>query len=316
MNSIDANHRRSRENGSLVPFAFNYKLSRWIPIFIGMTAILTSINTFALETPHMGKLDKRVRHINYQPNQVVKLVGHYGFATDIAFAQGERIKQIAMGDSDAWSVTTVDNHIFIKPKAKNAVTNMTVLTAYSRSNQRVYNFELSAHWSQHGAHPVPNDMMFAIDFRYPAEQQRAEYKQLKRQLLKQQLSSSQPPQVINQAYFYKGDDSIAPIKAFDDGRFTYLTFNRKQDLPVVYTINSENSNSDNSESLVNSNVNPHFPDTIVIERVVRQLVLRQGNSVACVFNQNFAKEQPAKYQTSNIPHVVRHLIKQGGNNHE
>ena len=59
MNSIDLNHRRSRENGSLVPFAFNYKLSRWIPIFIGITALLTSINALALETPHMGKLDKR-----------------------------------------------------------------------------------------------------------------------------------------------------------------------------------------------------------------------------------------------------------------
>ena len=289
-------------------FAFKYSS---LCIFIGTMALLISINALALETPHMGKLDKRVRHINYQHDQVVKLVGHYGFATDIAFAQGEHIKQIAMGDSDAWSVTTVDNHIFIKPKAKNAVTNMTVLTAYTQGKQRVYNFELSAHWSQHGTHPIPNDMMFAIDFRYPAERQRAEYKQQQRQLLKQQLNSSQPPQVVNQAYFYKGDDSIAPIKAFDDGRFTYLTFNRKQDLPAVYIINI-----DNSESLVNSNVNPHFPDTIVIERVVRQLVLRQGNSVACVFNQNFDKEKPAQYQTSNIPHVVRHLIKQGGNNHE
>ena len=279
-------------------------------IFIGTMALLTSINALALETPHMGNLDKRVRHINYQPDQVVKLVGHYGFATDIAFAQGERIKQIAMGDSDAWSVTTVDNHIFIKPKAKNAVTNMTVLTAYSQNNQRVYNFELSAHWSQHDAHPFPNDMMFAIDFRYPEQQRQRERNQQRHQELLANLNIEQPPKVVNQAYFYKGDDNIAPIKAFDDGRFTYLTFNRKQDLPAVYIINS-----DNSESLVNSNVNPHFPDTIIIERVVRQLVLRQGNSVACVFNQNFAKEQPAKYQTSNIPHVVRHLIKQGGKNH-
>ncbi|WP_338049530.1 TrbG/VirB9 family P-type conjugative transfer protein [Parashewanella hymeniacidonis] len=252
------------------------------------------------------------RHINYQTEQVVKLVGHYGFATDIAFAQGETIKQIAMGDSDAWSVTTVDNHIFIKPKAKNAVTNMTVLTAYIQGRQRVYNFELSAHWSQHGAHPIPNDMMFAVDFRYPAQQEQIEFKQQQQQLLKQQLSSNQAPKVINQAYFYKGDDSIAPIKAFDDGRFTYLTFNRKQDLPAVYIVNSTISTADNSESLVNSNVNPHYPDTIVIERVVRQLVLRQGNRVACVFNQNFAKEKPADYQTSNIPHVVRHLIQQGG----
>ena len=252
---------------------------------------------FALETPHMGKLDKRVRHINYQAEQVVKLVGHYGFATDIAFAQGETIKQIAMGDSDAWSVTPVANHIFIKPKSNKAITNMTVLT-----NQRVYSFELSAHWSQHGAHPYPNDMMFAIDFRYPSEQQQINLKKQRQQQLKQQLNAIQPPQVRNQNYFYKGDDSIKPIHAFDDGRFTYLTFNRKQDLPAVYIINA-----DNSESLVNSNVNPNYPDTIIIQRVIKQLVLRQGNTVVCLFNQSFNNEAPASYQTSNIAHVTRKL---------
>lgn len=289
--------RRSRENGSLETFPYVRVKRHWLPIFMGMTALTFCPFTFALETPHMGKLDKRVRHINYQAEQVVKLVGHYGFATDIAFAQGETIKQIAMGDSDAWSVTPVANHIFIKPKASKAITNMTVLT-----NQRVYSFELSAHWSQHGAHPSPNDMMFAIDFRYPAQQQQTSLKEQKRQQLKQQLTANQPPQVRNQNYFYKGDDSIKPIHAFDDGRFTYLTFNRKQDLPAVYIINS-----DNSESLVNSNVNPNYPDTLIIQRVVRQLVLRQGNTVVCLFNQSFDNEAPASYKTSNIAHVTRML---------
>ena len=289
--------RRSRENGSLATFSFFKDIRHWIPIFMGMTTLILSPFTFALETPHMGKLDKRVRHINYQAEQVVKLVGHYGFVTDIAFDQGETITQIAVGDSDAWSVTPVANHIFIKPKSNKAITNMTVLTS-----QRVYSFELSAHWLQHGAHPYPNDMMFAIDFRYPAEQQQTDLKKQRQQQLKQQLNATQPPQVRNQNYFYKGDDSIKPINAFDDGRFTYLTFNRKQDLPAVYIINS-----DNSESLVNSNINPNYPDTIIIQRVIRQLVLRQGNAVVCLFNQSFDNEAPANYQTSNIAHVTRKL---------
>ncbi len=278
-----------------------------MPIFIGMKMLFISLNVNALETPHTGNLDKRIRHINYQAEQVVKLVGHYGFATDIAFAQGESIKQIAMGDRDAWSVTPVANHIFIKPKAQQAITNMTVLTTLNKRS-RVYNFELSAHWSQHGAHPYPNDMMFAIDFRYPADQQRINIKEQRQQQLKQQLNAVQSPQIRNQNYSYKGDDSIKPIHAFDDGRFTYLTFNRKQDLPAVYIINS-----DNSESLVNSNVNPNYPDTVIIQRVVKQLVLRQGNAVVCLFNQNFDKEVSANYQTSNIPNVSRKLK---GEHHE
>ncbi|MBM7070731.1 P-type conjugative transfer protein VirB9 [Shewanella sp. 202IG2-18] len=267
--------------------------SRWISVFSGMTFIFVSTFCFALETPHYGKLDKRVRHINYQAEQVVKLVGHYGFATDIAFAQGETIKQIAVGDSEAWSVTPVANHIFIKPKAEKAITNMTVLTS-----QRIYNFELSAHWSQHGAHPHPNDMMFAIDFRYPALAQ--QHKQQAK--LKHQLNSESVPQVVNQNYFYKGNRNIVPIQAFDDGRFSYLTFNRKQDLPAIYIINA-----DNSESLVNTHVDPNYPDTVIVERVVRQIVLRQGNTLACVFNQSFQQQEPAQYQTSNIPHVNRKI---------
>ncbi len=129
---------------------------------IWIALLLISQSALALETPHAGHLDRRVRHINYNQQQVVKLVGHYGFSTDIAFAKGEAIKQIAMGDADAWAVTPVDNHIFIKPKAEIAMTNMTVLT-----DKHVYNFELSAHWSRNGAHPHPNDMMFAVQFQYP-----------------------------------------------------------------------------------------------------------------------------------------------------
>ena len=280
--------------------------SRWLPIVIGMTMMLTSVYVKALETPHTGQLDQRIRHINYRIEQVVKLVGHYGFATDIAFAQGETIKQIALGDSEAWSVTPVANHIFIKPKAKQAITNMTVLTSLNRKS-RIYNFELSAHWSQHGAHPKPNDMMFAIDFRYPVAQQHQSVAKQRKQILKQQLNSKQAPKVVNQNYFYKGDDNIAPISAFDDGRFTYLKFNRKQDLPAIYIINS-----DNSESLVNTNVNPNYPDTVIVQRIVRQLVLRQGRTVLCLFNQSFNYEHAAPYQTSNIVKVVRN-VKGGAN---
>ncbi len=271
----------------------------WLSAFTGMTLLLACLNAVALETPHSGELDKRVRHINYQAEQVVKLVGHYGFATDVAFAQKESIKQIAMGDSEAWSVTPVANHVFIKPKAQKAITNMTVLTT-SNTGKRVYHFELSAHWSQHGSHPSPNDMMFTIDFRYPAALHEANMTKQHQQALDRQLNSSQLPQVHNRNYLYKGDDNIIPLRAFDDGRFTYLTFDRKQDLPAIYIVNS-----DNSESLVNSNVNPHYPDTVIIQRIVKQLVLRHGNTVLCLFNQNFKAETPAKYQTSNISNVIR-----------
>ncbi|WP_165904994.1 P-type conjugative transfer protein VirB9 [Parashewanella curva] len=270
--------------------------------FAGMTLSLLSSVTQALETPHIGHFDRRVRHINFNPQQVVKLVGHYGFATDIAFANGETIKQIAMGDSAAWSVTPVDNHIFIKPKAQLAITNMTVLT-----NRHVYQFELNASLLKNTNQATSRNMMFAVDFIYPDDLKTQLHQHNQQQLLEDQLSLHTSPQVNSQNYFYKGDKSLLPVTVFDDGRFTYLKFNPKQDLPAVYTVNS-----DNSESLVNSHINPDFPNTIVIRRVVRRLVLRQGQLVLCLFNQSFDAEKPASYQKTQIPQVKRIAKRRGG----
>ncbi|RLV58323.1 P-type conjugative transfer protein VirB9 [Parashewanella curva] len=294
--------RRTCEGRCLVPLKLNKSKSLWMPAFAGMTLLIFCSTSFALETPHIGHFDRRVRHINFNPQQVVKLVGHYGFATDIAFARGEAIKQIAMGDSAAWSVTPVDNHIFIKPKAQQAITNMTVLT-----NRHVYQFELNASQLKNSNQATSRNMMFAVDFIYPDDLKTQLHQHNQQQLLDDQLNRHTSPQVNNQNYFYKGDKAILPVSTFDDGRFTYLKFDPKQDLPAVYTVNS-----DNSESLINSHINPDFPNTIVIRRVVRRLVLRQGQLVLCLFNQSFDAEQPASYQKTQIPQVKRIAKRRGG----
>ncbi|WP_165905067.1 P-type conjugative transfer protein VirB9 [Parashewanella curva] len=278
-----------------MPLRLNIGKSRWMPVFTGMTLMLTSFTSLALETPHIGHFDRRVRHINFNSQQVVKLVGHYGFATDIAFAKGESIKQIAMGDSAAWSVTPVDNHIFIKPKAQQAITNMTVLT-----NRHVYQFELNASQLKNSNQATSRNMMFAVDFVYPNDLKTQLHQHNQQQLLDDQLSLHTTPQINNQNYFYKGNKALLPTTVFDDGRFTYLKFSQKQDLPAVYIVNN-----DNSESLVNSHINPDFPNTIVIRRVVRRLALRQGQLVLCLFNQSFDAENPASYQKTQIPQVKR-----------
>ncbi|RLV59177.1 P-type conjugative transfer protein VirB9 [Parashewanella curva] len=287
--------RRTCEGRCLVPLRLNIGKSRWMPVFTGMTLMLTSFTSLALETPHIGHFDRRVRHINFNSQQVVKLVGHYGFATDIAFAKGESIKQIAMGDSAAWSVTPVDNHIFIKPKAQQAITNMTVLT-----NRHVYQFELNASQLKNSNQATSRNMMFAVDFVYPNDLKTQLHQHNQQQLLDDQLSLHTTPQINNQNYFYKGNKALLPTTVFDDGRFTYLKFSQKQDLPAVYIVNN-----DNSESLVNSHINPDFPNTIVIRRVVRRLALRQGQLVLCLFNQSFDAENPASYQKTQIPQVKR-----------
>ncbi len=115
MNLLFNYSRHSREGGSLAVLFSLFVKNHWVLAFTSTTIILFLLlcctQVFALETPHSGHLDRRVKHIDYNQQQVVKLVGHYGFSTDIAFAVNEAIKQIAMGDADAWAVTPVDNHI-------------------------------------------------------------------------------------------------------------------------------------------------------------------------------------------------------------
>ncbi|MDG4868613.1 P-type conjugative transfer protein VirB9 (plasmid) [Guyparkeria sp. 1SP6A2] len=248
---------------------------------------------FALETPAAGEYDDRVKYVDYNPAEVVKLVGHYGYSTHIQFARGEAVQQIAMGDKLAWEVAPVDNHIFIKPRDKEATTNMTVLTS-----RRAYNFELNAHWSQMGAHS--NDMYFQVSFNYPEEEAARERAEEARNEVERRMDSGSNLVARNWNYWAKGSESVTPNRAVDDGRFTYLTFAANRSMPAVYIIND-----DGSESLVNTHIDPDRPGVIVVEKIARQLVLRKGQSVACLFNESYDPDGIANHTGTTIEGVKR-----------
>lgn len=258
-------------------------------------ALVLGGNAHALEIPRGGPLDARVKFIDYRAEEVVQLVGHYGFSTHIQFSPSESVQQIAMGDKEAWEVAPVDNHIFIKPKGDEATTNMTVVTS-----RRVYNFELSAHWSQSGAHPHPNDMFFQINFRYPEEIAARAAREAEAQRLQERLNQTDEPAAANWNYWAKGSQEVTPSKAFDNGRFTFLTFANNSEMPAIYMVNP-----DGTESLVNTHIDPENPDTIVVHKVGRQLVMRKGNSVACIFNESYDPEGVTNTTGTTIPGVER-----------
>lgn len=140
-----------------------------------------SSTAFALEVPRGGAYDKRVKFISYNHEQVVKLIGHYGYSTDIQFAPGENVTNIAMGDPDAWEVAPVENHIFIKPTGEQATTNMTVLT-----DRRVYTFDLSATGKKTG------DMYFQVNFRYPQDEAARRVAEEDARRLKERMNEKAP----------------------------------------------------------------------------------------------------------------------------
>jgi type IV secretion system protein VirB9 len=253
---------------------------------------------FALEVPKGGPCDQRVKFIDYNAAEVVKLVGHYGFSTHIQFGPGELVEQIAMGDKKAWEVAPVENHIFIKPVADKATTNMTVVTT-----RRVYNFELSAHWSRNGAHPHPNDMFFQVNFRYPKDAAAKALAVAEARDLKERMKKDGEPVPANWNYWARGSEEVTPNRAFDDARFTYFKFSNNREMPAVYVVNP-----DGSESLVNTHIDRERLDTIVVHKVARQMVVRKGAAVACIFNKAYDPDgigNPAGTTVRGVERVVK-----------
>lgn len=226
-------------------------------------------SAFSLETPKRGKFDSRVRSIPYNESQVTLINGHFGFTTHIQFGEDEAVTDVAMGDPTAWACEVRKNHIFLKPSGENADTNMSVLT-----NQRVYVFDLKAYKSN-----AKVDKFYLITFEYP-EQERLKAEALAREkALKDKLAEGSKVIPDNWNYWKIGHESIAPVEAFDDKTFTYLTFPNNRDFPAVYK-----ENLDGTEALLNSHVEGN---TVIIHGIVQKIVLRKGNLAAAVVNASF-----------------------------
>ncbi len=246
----------------------------------------------ALEIPKGGPHDERIKFVDYNPAEVVGITAHYGFSTHVEFAPGENILKIGMGDVKAWELGKLGNHLFMKPKGKKAGTNMTVLT-----DKRVYNFELNAHKSLGGAHPEPNDMVFQLKFRYPDEAAAHAEKVAQSKALQEKLAQQTTSLPENWNYWVKGSEVLAPNKAYDDRRFTYLTFANNKEMPAIYV-----ENPDGTESLVNTHVEG---DVIAVHKIAQKLVLRKGQLVAAVYNRAYDPNGISNPSGTTVPGVKR-----------
>ena len=98
-----------------------------------MILLLLILPSLALaeRAPEPGAADARVRHVVYNPRDVVNVLGHYGYQTLVQFADYEQIENISIGDSLAWQVVPNErgNLLFLKPIERDAETNLTVVTS-------------------------------------------------------------------------------------------------------------------------------------------------------------------------------------------
>jgi len=229
--------------------------------------LLFSFGANASQLPRFLGNEKKFRIYVYNPNDVYRYIGHYSYQGFIEFDDDETISTISMGNPDLWLFEHLGNRLFLKPIADNADTNMTVIT-----NKKIYQFELTA---REAKGIDDKDLIFVVKFVYPDEKDKNILEFPKAPI------SDEPDMrnlsIYNFNYELTGEPSIAPIKVFDNGEFTYFQFTKKGgDLPAIFNVDSSGF-----ESLVNFRA---AGDYLIVERVSAQFTLRNGNDIVCVYN--------------------------------
>ena len=238
--------------------------------------------------------DPRLRQVFYDTQAVVTVFVKRGVVTDIVLDTNEAITDVASGlgadcakPDSSWCVAAQlgGRHLFVKPKTTaGAPNNLAVVTdrrthsfrfvvlADRDARQPVY--RLSVRTAVPPLSPVPPQASLAAALVAASAPLSAA------ELIKERLGAA--PQPVNSSYSIaegKYSEDIVPTLVFDDGRFTYLKFPNNREVPAVFHVLP-----DGSETAVNARMEG---DLLVADRVSRRLMLRAGSAVVGVWNEAF-----------------------------
>ena len=268
-----------------------------------LVAALTcvAIAAEAATVPPSGMQDYRIRTADYSEGQVYRITGFFGFHALIMFAPDERVEKVG-GFEKGWSVDNLGNKLLVHPRIDDADSNLTVVTS-----RRVYFFDLSVKPfpKKYSSQADDPEQTYGLKFRYPEDEARAAASEAVALVIEQKLraattKTSEKPK--HWSYTYMGADAIRPYQVWDDGTFTYFKFYAQQDLPSFFVIND-----DGSESVVNKGME-RDGDTVVVQRVGKQFVLRMGASVTCIYNENptiYTPSSGTETSSDQVQRVIR-----------
>ena len=262
---------------------------------------LTPSPARATEVPSPGVKDARVRNVNYDPDQVVSIRGSFRHAIEIQFGPGETITQAALGDTISWQIAPVGNIIFLKPRERAGPTNLIVVTNAGGSS-RTYHFSLTLGTGQ---------AMYGVRFRYPREEralavlqtqvaQAAAARALETTITGSALDHAVIEGTRNMNYTVQGDAALQPTEVSDNGEFTVMRYPGHADIPSIFGVDV-----DGTETIVPYDVREDF---VVIHAVYRQLRLRRGTAVLCIFNEAPLRNDRGD-RTGTVSNVVERRVK-------
>ncbi|KAF0125416.1 MAG: type IV secretion system protein VirB9 [Methylocystaceae bacterium] len=249
-------------------------------IMLASGVCLTPLPSFALQQPSAGSRDARVRMVAYDPANVVKINGVIRASTQILFAEDEEIAHVAIGDSVSWEVAPTGNILFLKPREKHPSTNLQVVTTRRDGRKRSYQFELSI------AESSLAESYFMVRFAYPGDEAEARRDvtaarrgEMEARAINETFALHNAASPRNWRYSAQGSSSLEPDAVYDDGKETTLRFEGNREVPAIFLVAS-----DGTESLVPKDVRGEL---VVVHAVARELRLRQGAEALCIFNEAF-----------------------------
>ncbi|WP_176727995.1 P-type conjugative transfer protein VirB9 [Rhizobium sp. YK2] len=237
----------------------------------------------ALETPRGASQDSRIRFVDYQPYNIIRIVGSLRSSVQVEFAADEEIAHVALGNTVAWEVAPAGNILFLKARENQPVTNISVVTTRRDGSTRSYQMELTV---RDGPVAAGQDTYFYVKYRYPADD--AERRRQEALARTQAAQAGQADAVLalheqygprNWRYSAQGSGALEPNAVYDNGKITTIAFSGNQEIPAIYM-----ENSDGTESLVPKSVSG---DLVLIHAIGRKFILRRGGDVLCIFNEAY-----------------------------
>ena len=245
--------------------------------------------------------DPRLRTVVFNPEAVVDVPVRRGLVTQIVLPDDELIVgQPATGkgsncaeETHTWCIAIQGRDVFVKPKTGATANNLIVTTS-----RRRHVFAL--HPTESGV-PLMRLTVALPPPPAPLVEPPAIPPMSSKELIDNRLQAK--ARVRNANYSVatgKDSDDLVPVMVFDDGTQTYFGFPNNRPLPSVFQ-----TAPDGSEEMVN--VRMDGDDLLVADRVARRFVLRLGNSVVSIINEDFDLDGVAPKAGTTIPGVARVL---------
>ena len=260
----------------------------------------------------------------YSPSQIYPITVEVGHVFAVTFSKDEVATDGWGSNSDALKVDLSGNLAIYKAQKPFSPRSYFIKTRRADGSTRLYAFQVTGveepapsstsvyESAALGADPPPaqDTNMYDLQFTYPADElaekkaaaakRQEEWEKRRVQTILAQAASPDP----NYRYALQGatasDWDLLPSRSvYDDNSNTYFSFPGEMRIPVIYVVNP-----DGKEAVVNYTFDS-ATGIATVHQLAAHWMLRDGNSLLCVFNKAYNPVPDKNTSGTSSPNVMR-----------